>query len=539
MKTYKGTNASPGWSSSKAFFFNSELNFQKEVKYDFETGLKLLNKKYIELISNLNSSQREVESEIITAYKLILNDPEILSNCRLVDSRDIIGIYDVFISTAEIISSLEGDYLKQRSEDILSIGKELIMTMQNTQINKIQDEEVIVVAKDLTPNDTSVLNLKKEKGFIVENAGLTSHTVIVAKNLGIPCVIGIDVDNIDSTENSIIAINGFSGEVFVEPDGEIIRQVEEYKLRNLDVKSNYTKKNISQLGIEFRANIGNEEELELFDDKLIKSIGLFRSEFIYIDSKTPPTLNEQISINNKLSSKFSETIVFRTLDIGGDKTVPYLNLPIEENPFLGIRGIRFSFTDEKLFREQIISILSSELVSKVKIMFPMVALLEDFTKAKEIIVEEAQKLDVELPKLGVMIETPSAAIAAEAFVADVDFFSIGTNDLTQYTLAADRGLSTLSRYHDNLHPSVLYLINNVIETGRKYDIEVSVCGDMASDIDGAKVLYALGLRIFSLAPSQAPLILNSILTSHKKLMHLKKDEILNQKNSQSVRNIIN
>jgi len=325
MKTYKGTNASPGWSSSKAFFFNSELNFQKEVKYDFETGLKLLNKKYIELISNLNSSQREVESEIITAYKLILNDPEILSNCRLVDSRDIIGIYDVFISTAEII----------------------------------------------------VLNLKKVKGFIVENAGLTSHTVIVAKNLGIPCVIGIDVDNIDSTENSIIAINGFSGEVFVEPDGEIIRQVEEYKLRNLDVKSNYTKKNISQLGIEFRANIGNEEELELFDDKLIKSIGLFRSEFIYIDSKTPPTLKEQISINNKLSSKFSETIVFRTLDIGGDKTVPYLNLPIEENPFLGIRGIRFSFTDEKLFREQIISILSSELVSKVKIMFPMVALLED------------------------------------------------------------------------------------------------------------------------------------------------------------------
>lgn len=487
----------------------------------------------------MNSSQREVESEIITAYKLILNDPEILSNCRLVDSRDIIGIYDVFISTAEIISSLEGDYLKQRSEDILSIGKELIMTMQNTQINKIQDEEVIVVAKDLTPNDTSVLNLKKVKGFIVENAGLTSHTVIVAKNLGIPCVIGIDVDNIDSTENSIIAINGFSGEVFVEPDGEIIRQVEEYKLRNLDVKSNYTKKNISQLGIEFRANIGNEEELELFDDKLIKSIGLFRSEFIYIDSKTPPTLKEQISINNKLSSKFSETIVFRTLDIGGDKTVPYLNLPIEENPFLGIRGIRFSFTDEKLFREQIISILSSELVSKVKIMFPMVALLEDFTKAKEIVVEEAQKLDVELPKLGVMIETPSAAIAAEAFVADVDFFSIGTNDLTQYTLAADRGLSTLSRYHDNLHPSVLYLINNVIETGRKYDIEVSVCGDMASDIDGAKVLYALGLRIFSLAPSQAPLILNSILTSHKKLMHLKKDEILNQKNSQSVRNIIN
>ena len=539
MKTYKGKNASPGWSLSKAFFLNTEINFENEVKNDFKIGLDILNKRYVDLIEDLKKNHREVESEVIEAYKLILNDPEILSRCEQLDPKDIINIYDVFSSSAKMLESLEDDYFKQRSEDILSIGKELILIMQNIQTSKIQDEDVILIAKDLTPNDTSVLNLKKIKGFVVENAGPTSHTVIVAKNLGIPCVIGLKIDDIDSIDDVIIAINGSSGEVFINPTDKIIQQVKDYELSNLDVMKNYTQQNISELGIEFRANIGNEEELELFDDGLIKSIGLFRSEFIYIDSKTPPTLKKQISINNKLNSKFSETVVFRTLDIGGDKTVPYLNLPREENPFLGIRGIRLSFVDEKFFREQIISILSSELLPKVKIMFPMVALLQDFTKAKKIVVEEAKKLNVGIPKLGVMIETPSAAIAAETYTDDVDFFSIGTNDLIQYTLAADRGLVTLSEYHDALHPSVLQLINNVIEVGVKCNVEVSVCGDMASDIDGAKVLYALGLRIFSLAPSQAPLILNSILISQKKLKNLNKNEILKQKNSQSVRNLIN
>jgi len=304
------------------------------------------------------------------------------------------------------------------------------------------------------------------------------------------------------------------------------------------VASNYTQDNIIKLGIEFRANIGSEEELEIFNDKIINSVWLFRSEFIYINSDRPPTLEEQIGINNKIDSKFSGAVVFRTLDIGGDKQVPYLNLPEEENPFLGVRGIRLSLVDEKIFREQIVSILSSKLLPKVKIMFPMVALLEDFLKAKDIVVNEAQNLGVEVPKLGVMIETPAAAIGAESFIGHVDFFSIGTNDLVQYTLAADRGLSSLADYQDSLHPSVLYLINKVIEVGKLHNIEVSVCGDMASDIEGAKILYSLGLRIFSLAPSQAPLILDSILKFIDSGRKLDKNEILVQKNSQNVRKLI-
>ncbi len=529
MKTYKGKNASPGWSFSKAQFLRNEINFDLPVKFDFQIGLEVQNAKYDLLLHKLQSDNRDTEVEIIDAYKLILNDPEILNKCHELGPRDSKNIYSVFSEAARQLEALDDDYFKQRSEDILSIGKELIFSMQGAQSNNIDDEEVIIIAKDLTPNDTSVLNLKKVKGFIVENAGPTSHTVIVAKNLGIPCVIGIEIETLEYIENSSIVINGSSGEIYTDPTEEIIEKVQEFQQHKLDIVNNYTKEKMSELGIEFRANIGNEEELELFNDKLINSIGLFRSEFVYIDSNSPPTLDKQISINNKLSRKFSNTVVFRTLDIGGDKKVPYLNLPEEENPFLGIRGIRLSLLNNEIFREQIISILSSELLPKVKIMFPMVSLIDDFNKAKTIVVEEANKLGIEVPKLGVMIETPSAAISAKTYIDDVDFFSIGTNDLIQYTLAADRGLASLASYHDCLHPSVLHLINNVIEIGKEYDIEVSVCGDMASDIDGARILYALGLRIFSLAPSQAPLILSSILNSHEKITNLETKEILSQK----------
>ena len=538
MKTYKGKNASPGWSFSKAQFLRNEINFDLPVKFDFQMGLETQNTKYDLLLHKLQSDNRDTEAEIIDAYKLILNDPEILNKCHELDPRDSRNIYSVFSDAAGQLEALDDDYFKQRSEDILSIGKELILTMQGAQSNNIDDEDVIIIAKDLTPNDTSVLNLKKVKGFIVENAGPTSHTVIVAKNLGIPCVIGIEIETLEYIENASIVINGSSGEIYTDPTEEIIEKVQEFQNYKLDVVNNYTEENMSKLGIEFRANIGNKEELELFNDKLINSIGLFRSEFVYIDSDSLPTLDKQISINNKLSRKFSNTVVFRTLDIGGDKKVPYLNLPEEENPFLGIRGIRLSLLNNEIFREQIISILSSELLPKVKIMFPMVSLLDDFNKAKTIVVEEANKLGVEVPKLGVMIETPSAAISAKTYINDVDFFSIGTNDLIQYTLAADRGLASLASYHDCLHPSVLHLINNVIEVGKEYGIEVSVCGDMASDIEGAKILYALGLRIFSLAPSQAPLILSSILNSHEKITNLETKEILSQKNSQNVRSLI-
>jgi phosphotransferase system enzyme I (PtsI) len=213
-------------------------------------------------------------------------------------------------------------------------------------------------------------------------------------------------------------------------------------------------------------------------------------------------------------------------------------LPKEENPFLGVRGIRYSLEEEKLFREQIISILTSKLIDKVKIMFPMVAVLDDFIKAKNIVAEESEKLKIKSPALGIMVETPSAALNAELFVGHVNFFSIGTNDLIQYTYAADRGLASLNKYQDPLDTGVLKLINNVIEVGVQHNIEVSVCGDMASDKDAAVILYLLGLRVFSIAPSQGPNIINSLVYAKNNLSHVTKEEILSSLDSHNLRNLI-
>ena len=217
MKTFKGTNASPGWSSSKAFLLNTEINFNNTAKLNIMRGLEILTNKYESLISELKSSNRELEAEIILGYKLILNDPEILTEIEDLETKDIKTIHSIFLNAAEQMNLLENEYFKQRSEDILSVGKELILTMQEAHQDKVKDEEVIIIAKDLTPTDTSSLNLKNVKGFIVEKAGPTSHTVIIAKNLGIPCVIGLKLENFEGHNDSMIVIDGSSGNVYVEP----------------------------------------------------------------------------------------------------------------------------------------------------------------------------------------------------------------------------------------------------------------------------------------------------------------------------------
>ncbi len=245
-----------------------------------------------------------------------------------------------------------------------------------------------------------------------------------------------------------------------------------------------------------------------------------------------------VKANNLLNEKFEKTIVYRTLDIGGDKQVDYLNLPKEDNPFLGVRGVRLTLENRQLFEAQISSILESNIKEKVKIMFPMISILEDYLEAKDVVVTIAKKIGAEVPSMGIMVETPSVAIAPEIFVEEVDFFSIGTNDLLQYSFAADRGITSLNKYHDALHPSFLKLLHNIIKTANDNNIEVSVCGDMASDSDGAYMLYLLGLRIYSLAPSQAPAIVSSLLKANDALNTLDVDEILSQKNSQSVRKFI-
>jgi len=538
MRVLQGTGVSPGVNVGKPINIERELDFSIEAVISLDEGIKELTAKYKRIIEKYNSSSREIEAEVLEAYILILNDPELIDSLSEFNEANLKQIYDLFLQQSEVFKQMDDEYFQQRSEDIEAIGKELIFTLQDISIQFDADVPQVIFANELTPNETSSMNLNLVQGFVVKEGGPTSHAVIVAKNYGIPCILGISIADFDIDNAVEVIINGSTGELTINPDESSLKIVEEYKATTTKQLENYTEENLNKLGVELRANIGSTDEIRSFDDSLIKSIGLFRSEFLYIEESTEPELDSLINSNNLLNEKFEETIVYRTLDIGGDKQVDYLNLPQEENPFLGVRGVRLTLENRQLFETQITSILNSNICEKVKIMFPMVATLEDFQEAKEVVVSVADKLDAKIPKIGIMVETPSVAISPEIYIDEVDFFSIGTNDLLQYSFAADRGITSLKKYHDTLNPSFLKLLHNIINTAAQNDIEVSVCGDMASDTEGAYMLYLLGLRIFSLAPSQAPSIVSSLLNAQEALKNIDIEEILSQKNSQSVRKFI-
>ena len=538
MTSVKGLGASLGVAIGSSFVYENEIDFDKEAILTHVEASKQLIEKFSSQILDFRSKERNDEADILDAYILILKDPEIVDQLNQNLDSSVEEVYSIFTSTASVFESMEDVYFKQRAEDILSVGKHLVFNMQNVEREITLNENTILIAEDLTPADTSSMDLSKVNGIILKEGGFTSHAVIVAKNLGIPCVIGVKslLDNI--VDGELMTIDGDTGNIVISPSENQISELKEKQGNITKLIDNFTKKKYEELGVEFRVNIGSLEEIISFNHPFLNSIGLFRSEFIYLDNTTIPTLEEQTRVLEQITQKFTGTIVYRTLDIGGDKQVDYLNLPSEENPFLGVRGIRLLLDDIELFDTQIKSILNSKSLGRVKIMFPMISTIEDFIKAKEFVAKIANNLNVEVPPLGIMVETPSSALIADKFSEIVDFISIGTNDLTQYIMAADRGNNNLSPYQDPLHPAVLRAISNVIDCCNANNTEVSVCGEMSSDPVSAFVLYILGLKIFSMAPSAAPFVFDA-LDTHSKINKQKiKDQILQQNNADEVRTII-
>ena len=538
MTSVKGLGASLGVAIGSSFVYENEIDFDKEAILTHVEASKQLIEKFSSQILDFRSKERNDEADILDAYILILQDPEIVAQLNQNLDFSVEEVYSIFTSTASVFESMEDVYFKQRAEDILSVGKHLVFNMQNIEREITLNENTILIAEDLTPADTSSMDLSKVNGIILKEGGFTSHAVIVAKNLGIPCVIGVKslLDNI--ADGELMTIDGDTGNIVISPSENQISELKEKQGNITKLIDNFTKKKYEELGIEFRVNIGSLEEIISFNHPFLNSIGLFRSEFIYLDNTTIPTLEEQTRVLEQITQKFTGTIVYRTLDIGGDKQVDYLNLPSEENPFLGVRGIRLLLDDIELFDTQIKSILNSKSLGRVKIMFPMISTIEDFIKAKEFVAKIANNLNVEVPPLGIMVETPSSALIADKFSEIVDFISIGTNDLTQYIMAADRGNNNLSPYQDPLHPAVLRAISNVIDCCNANNTEVSVCGEMSSDPVSAFVLYILGLKIFSMAPSAAPFVFDA-LDTHSKINKQKiKDQILQKNNADEVRTII-
>ena len=538
MTNVKGLGASLGIAIGLSFVYENEIDFDKEAKLSHTEASKKLIDKFTSQINDFRSKERNDEADILDAYILILEDPEIVGQLNQNLDSSIKEVYEVFTSTAKIFESMEDEYFKQRSEDIVSVGKHLVFGMQNIDKEVSLGDDTILIAKDLTPADTSSMDLSKVNGIILKEGGLTSHAVIVAKNLGIPCVIGVKDQLDDITSGESISIDGSSGDIILSPSDNEVTDLQQKQSKIESTIQNFTEEKYKNLGVEFRVNIGSLEEINAFNHPFLNSIGLFRSEFIYLDNTTKPTFEQQSSVLETITQKFTGTIVYRSLDIGGDKQVGYLNLPVEENPFLGVRGIRLSLANLELFDSQIKSILTSESLERIKVMFPMISTVEDFVEAKAFVTKTAKELNIEPPSMGIMVETPASAFIADKFSEIVDFISIGTNDLTQYIMAADRGNSNLGNYQDPLHPAVLRAISNVIDCSNKNNIEVSVCGEMSSDPVAAFALYILGLKTFSMAPSAAPFVFD-VLNTHSKInKESLKEMLLSRKNAEETRTAI-
>jgi phosphotransferase system enzyme I (PtsI) len=538
MKTVNGNGVSIGSSVGNAYVYLNNVDLETEGKIVFQDAVLKLISKFELQIKNFKDNERTEEADVLDAYILILQDPEITGQITTENESSVKEVYGIFDSSANILASMEDEYFKQRAEDIISVGKHLINTMQEKVVTVELSENSILIADDLTPADTSSMNMGNVVGIVLKDGGPTSHAVIVAKNLGIPCVIGVGESIKEIQNEDIVALDGASGELTINPDKKALEEMNKTKKLEEEIRNNFIQSSYEEQDFEFLINVGSNEEIDSFSHDFLNSIGLFRSEFIYLDRSSVPTTEEQKEILEKIQKKFSGTITYRTLDIGGDKQVDYLSLPVEENPFLGVRGIRLSLQIEELFKTQIESILTSKDAERVKVMFPMISTIEDFLKSKKIIVDIAKKLNKNVPEIGIMIETPSSTILAEDFSEHVDFFSIGTNDLTQYIMAADRGNPNLIEYQDSLHPAILRVLESVFSIGGEANKEVSVCGEMASDPTAAVALYILGLRKFSMSPSAAPFVFDKLTKLKSIDITQTKMEILKSQNSEQVRGII-
>ena len=340
MKTVRGNGVSIGIAIGSAFTYENEVDLSIKAEMPFEEAVKILTEKFSLQIKEFKENNRKDEADVLDAYILIMKDPEVINGINENNNNSIEEVFDIFKANAEILKSMDDEYFSQRAEDVLSVGKHLINTMQNITSSVELEENSIIVADDLTPADTSSMNMTNINGIILKEGGTTSHAVIVAKNLGIPCIIGVG-DQISIIKNKdTLSIDGETGEINVNPDKETIKDINQRSKIQEDIVNEFTKEVYESSDVEFRVNVGSNDEINSFNHQFLNSIGLFRSEFIYLDRSNIPTTEEQKIILENIQKKFSGTIVYRTLDIGGDKQVDYLDLPEEENPFLGVRGIR-------------------------------------------------------------------------------------------------------------------------------------------------------------------------------------------------------
>lgn len=525
---YKGTGASPGVALGKALVIeHSELNIEKKNIENVDTEVEKLqaaveeSKKELEQVKERAKVELgEHEAEIFEAHLLVLQDPELIDQ-TIAKIRDekvnadfaLNEVKEMFVS---IFESMDNEYMRERAADIKDVTNRVLRHILGIKVVDLSalSEEVILIAHDLTPSDTATMNKKMVLGFLTNIGGRTSHTAIMARTLEIAAVVGLS----DVTENvkdgDFIVFNGETGQVIVNPDEKVINEYRDLKAK-FDEEKEALKQLIGKTSItldgrhvELAGNIGSPNDLEGLIKNDAEGVGLYRTEFLYMDKEDDfPSEEEQYEAYKAvLEGMNGKPIVIRTLDIGGDKELKYFKMDEEMNPFLGYRAIRLCLDRTDIFKTQLRALYRASVHGKLRIMFPMISSLEELLKSKEIIKEVLAEMDAEGMEyskdveVGMMIEIPSAAVISDILAKHVDFFSIGTNDLIQYTCAVDRMNQKISYLYNQFNPAVLRLIKMVIDNAHKEGKWVGMCGEAAGDQRMIPILLGMGLDEFSMSP---------------------------------------
>ncbi|MEC6524816.1 phosphoenolpyruvate--protein phosphotransferase [Staphylococcus aureus] len=545
-KLIKGIAASDGVAIAKAYLLvEPDLTFDKNEKVtDVEGEVAKFNNAIeaskVELTKIRNNAEVQLGADkaaIFDAHLLVLDDPELIQpiqdKIKNENANAASALTDVTIQFVTIFESMDNEYMKERAADIRDVSKRVLSHILGVELPNpsMIDESVVIVGNDLTPSDTAQLNKEFVQGFATNIGGRTSHSAIMSRSLEIPAIVGTKSITQEVKQGDMIIVDGLNGDVIVNPtEDELIAyqdkreryfadKKELQKLRDADTVT------VDGVHAELAANIGTPNDLPGVIENGAQGIGLYRTEFLYMGRDQMPTEEEQFEAYKEvLEAMDGKRVVVRTLDIGGDKELSYLNLPEEMNPFLGYRAIRLCLAQQDIFRPQLRALLRASVYGKLNIMFPMVATINEFREAKAILLEEKENLkneghdisdDIEL---GIMVEIPATAALADVFAKEVDFFSIGTNDLIQYTLAADRMSERVSYLYQPYNPSILRLVKQVIEASHKEGKWTGMCGEMAGDETAIPLLLGLGLDEFSMSAT-------SILKARRQINGLSKNEM--------------
>ncbi|EEK12943.1 phosphoenolpyruvate--protein phosphotransferase [Staphylococcus hominis] len=544
-KLIKGIAASDGVAIAKAYLLvEPDLSFTNENITDTDAEIKkfrnALEASKIELTKIRNNAEKSLGADkaaIFDAHLLVLDDPELIQPIEDKIANEKVSapeaLNEVTTQFITIFESMDNEYMRERAADIRDVSKRVLAHLLGVDLPNpsIIDESVVIIGNDLTPSDTAQLNKEFVQGFVTNIGGRTSHSAIMSRSLEIAAVVGTKSITHEVKQGDMVIVDGITGDVIIDPTEDELIAYQNKRERFFEDKKELQKLRDAETvtvdgeHAELAANIGTPDDLYGVMENGAEGIGLYRTEFLYMGRDQMPTEDEQFEAYKKvLETMKDKRVVVRTLDIGGDKELPYLNLPKEMNPFLGYRAIRLCLDQQDIFRTQLRALLRASAYGKLNIMFPMVATIKEFRDAKAILLEEKDKLTSEGQEVaddievGIMVEIPSTAALADIFAKEVDFFSIGTNDLIQYTMAADRMSERVSYLYQPYNPAILRLVKQVIEASHKEGKWTGMCGEMAGDETAIPLLLGLGLDEFSMSAT-------SILKARRQINGLSKNEM--------------